>query len=95
MTINDQPKKKNKSIAFLSNIYDDQTEGNLEIDEEIAEVMVLLGRQFNKVLKRLDKGRKPNVKNIPTDIKKDNDSQGKTRAKLQRNQGKRTSVLQM
>jgi len=37
----------------LSNTYDDQTE--VDLDEEISEVVVLLGKQFNKVLKRLDR----------------------------------------
>jgi len=44
MAINDQSEKKNKSIAFMSNTCDDQTKGDLETDEEIVEVVILLGR---------------------------------------------------
>ena len=70
----------------MSNTYDDQTE--VDLDEEISEVVVLLGKQFNKVLKRLDRWLKQNVKNISYDIGKHNDSQGKTKAEKQHNQGK-------
>jgi hypothetical protein len=86
MAINDQPEKKNKGISLLSNTYDDQTE--VDLDEEISEVVVLLGKQFNKVLKRLDRGQKPKVKGISSDIGKHNDSQGKTKAEEQHNQCK-------
>jgi len=55
MTINDQYEKKNKGVAFLSNTSNGQTKDEFEIDEEISEVVVLLGRQFNNILKRLDK----------------------------------------
>jgi len=79
MAIDDHPEKKNKGIAFLYIAFNDQTEGDLVIDEEIFETVVLLGRQFNNILKRLDKGRKPNVKNISSNIKKYNDSWGKTK----------------
>lgn len=55
MAISDKSEKKNKSIAFVSNTSNDQTQGNLEIDEEISYAMVLLGRQFNNILKRMDR----------------------------------------
>jgi len=50
--------------------------------------MVLLGRQFNNTLKRMDRRRRPNVKNISSDIGKNSDSQRKTKAEEQPNQGK-------
>jgi len=88
MAIIDKSEKKNKSIVFLSNTSDDQTQGNLETDEGISDVMVLIGRQFNNILKRMDRRRRPNVKNISSDIGKNSDSQIKTKAKEQPNQGK-------
>ena len=88
MAIIDKSEKKNKSIVFLSNTSDDQTQGNLETDEGISDVMVLLGRQFNNILKRMDRRRRPNVKNISSDIGKNSDSQIKTKANDQPNQGK-------
>lgn len=88
IAINDQPEKKNKGID-LPNTSNDQIEGDLETDVEISEDVVLLGRKFNKVLKILDRGRKPNVKNISSDIGKHNDSQRKTKAKEHHNKGKR------
>jgi hypothetical protein len=88
MAINDQPDKKNNGIAFLSNTCDKQTEGDLEIDNEISEAVALLGRQINKVLKRLGRGLKSNAKNIPSDIRQSNDSKEKTKAEEHHNLGK-------
>jgi len=68
MAINNHPDKKNKGIAFLSNICDNQTEDDLEPDDKISEVVALLGRQINKFLLRLGRGQKPNVRNISADI---------------------------
>jgi hypothetical protein len=33
-----------------------KAESELETDEEISEVVVLLGRQFNNILKKLERG---------------------------------------
>ena len=88
MAMNDQPEKKHKGIAFWSNTSDDQTDSELETDEEISEAVVLLGRYFNNVLKRLERGQRPNVRDIPYDIEKNSESQKKTKAEEQPNIGK-------
>ena len=47
----------------------------------------MLGRQFNKVIKRMDMNQRSNVKNIPSDIYKSNEV-GWKRAKEKYSQGK-------
>jgi excinuclease UvrABC nuclease subunit len=70
----DKYEKKNKSITFVSNTEDEEDQCDLDIDEEMINAIVLLGRQFNKMLKRIDRKSRPNVKNIPSDISKNSDS---------------------
>ena len=62
--------KKNKSIAFVSNTEEDSEEGNIGGDESISEAIAMLGRQFNKFIKKIDQKGGPNVKNILSDISK-------------------------
>ncbi|GAU37844.1 hypothetical protein TSUD_57040 [Trifolium subterraneum] len=65
-SINERLEKKNKSIAFVSNTDDEDMENDMESSESISEAIVSLGRQFNKLLKRMD--RRPNAKNVAPDI---------------------------
>jgi len=67
---------------------DVQTDSQLETDEEISEDVVLLGRQFNNILKKLERGRRPNVRDIPCDIRKSGVSQKRVKAEEQPNPGK-------
>jgi len=60
----------------------------METDEGIFDAIVLLRRQFNTVLKRIDKMPRPNVKNMSFDISKNNDFQRKARNEEKPNQGK-------
>lgn len=71
--INDRTKNKTKSITFVSNIEDEQNQCDLDINKGMTNVVVILGRQFNKVLKRIDRKSRPNVKNIHFDIRNTND----------------------
>lgn len=57
LAISDRSEKKNKSITFISNTIDEEVQYDLETNEGISNAIVLLGRQFNKVLKIMD--RKP------------------------------------
>lgn len=79
---------KNKSTTFVYNTEDEDEQCDLEIDEGMTNAIVLLGRQFNKVLKRMDKKSRFNVKNIPSDIMNNNDFQRRTRIKEKFNQDK-------
>lgn len=54
----------------------------------MTNAIVLLGRQFNKVLKRIDRKSRPNVKNIPLDITNTNEFQRRTRIEERLNKGK-------
>jgi hypothetical protein len=56
LAINDRSEKKNKSIAFVSNTNVEEMQCEMETDESILDAIVLLGRQFNKVLKKMDRG---------------------------------------
>ena len=65
MNFSDKIEKKGKSIAFTSNT------DNEEVDEEdLSKDIVLLGRQFNKILKSMDRRPRRNVQHIQPDINK-------------------------
>jgi len=49
--INNREEKKEKNIVFISNNDVKDSQGDYENDERLSEEIVLLGRQFNKVLK--------------------------------------------
>ncbi|XP_050896014.1 uncharacterized protein LOC127102712 [Lathyrus oleraceus] len=85
--INDRTEKKTKSITFVSNTEDEQKQCDLDTDEGMTNAIVFLGRQFNKVLKRIDMKSRPNVKNIPLDIRNTNDFHRRTRTEERSNQG--------
>lgn len=88
MGISDKSEKKNKSITFVSNTEYEENQCHLDTDEGMTNSIVLLGRQFNKVLKRIDKKSRPNVKNIPFGIMNNNDFQKRTRIEERSNKGK-------
>ncbi|XP_045798006.1 uncharacterized protein LOC123892244 [Trifolium pratense] len=77
--MNQRKEKKNKSLAFASNTREDE-ESNLESDESLSEAMVLLGRQFNRIMKRMDKKSKFNVPSIKLDINKQTNDQRRARS---------------
>src|ERR1051325_7227326 len=71
MGISETVDKKNKSIALVSNT----EEGcKVEDEEKISEAIAMLGRQFNKLIKRMDPKSRSNVKDIPSDISRSYDS---------------------
>ncbi|GAU44433.1 hypothetical protein TSUD_100800 [Trifolium subterraneum] len=61
---------KSKSIALVSNTDNEDHQGDLDTGESISDAMVLLGKQFNKVMRRMDRKTKGNVPNIRFDISK-------------------------
>src|ERR1044072_3353556 len=71
MGISDNVDKKNKSIALVSNTEEDCKKGD---EEKRSEAIAMLGRQFNKLIKRIDPKSRSNVKDIPSDISRSYDS---------------------
>ncbi|CAJ2639582.1 unnamed protein product [Trifolium pratense] len=61
---NEKMDKKNKSIAFVSNAEEEDQLSDTESEQSISDAMVLLGKQFNKVLKRMDKRSKTGAADI-------------------------------
>lgn len=74
--INDRSEKKSKSIALVSNT---DEECDLDTDEGLSNAIVLLGRQFNKVMKRVNLKSRGDVKNNFFDISKSNGLGSKSR----------------
>ncbi|XP_058783024.1 uncharacterized protein LOC131657673 [Vicia villosa] len=75
--------EKKKSVTFVSN-----AESPEDKERDLSEDLVLLGRQFNKVLKKIDWKSKPNVKNKYLDISRAQDGDKKSNTEEQSNQGK-------
>ncbi|WJX12437.1 hypothetical protein P8452_02940 [Trifolium repens] len=80
--------KKNKSIAFVSNT--DEENDQIEDGEEdsIADAIAMLGRQFNKLLKRVDRRNRQNGQSIRFDINKQQNSLKKSNPEEKSTQGK-------
>ncbi|WJX28187.1 beta-glucosidase [Trifolium repens] len=73
MNFSDKIEKKGKNIAFTSNT------DNVEVDEEdLSKDIVLLGRQFNKILKSVDRRPRKNVQHIQPDFSKQGNTSAKT-----------------
>jgi hypothetical protein len=77
MNFSDKVEKKGKNIAFTSNTDSEEVDDDLDTREDLSEDIVLLGRQFNKILKSVDRRPRRNVQHIQSDISK----QGNTSAK--------------
>jgi hypothetical protein len=79
MSANERAGNKKKSITLVPNAESDDIQEDLDTDASITEAMVLLGRQFNKVLRGMDRHGKLNVEqNVPhisLDIHKNFNSQ--------------------
>ncbi|CAJ2661891.1 unnamed protein product [Trifolium pratense] len=61
---NEKMDKKNKSIAFVSNAEEEDQQSDTESENSISDAMVLLRKQFNKVLKIMDKRPKTSAADI-------------------------------
>ena len=88
MSISDKTKKKNKGLTFVSNAKDEESQVDLDTDERLSNTILLLGKQFNKTLKIIDRRERPNVKNISFDINNNYYSQKNTRTEDKSNQSK-------
>lgn len=52
LAISERSEKKNKSITFICNTDNEEAQCDMENDEGISKSIMLLGRQFSKVLKK-------------------------------------------
>jgi hypothetical protein len=71
-----------------SNTEEKEEESGQDTDEDLANDVALLGRQFNKLMKKMDVRSKSNVKNISSDISMSNDVGRRTRFDEKSKQGK-------
>src|ERR1044072_7815122 len=77
MGISETVDKKSKSIALVSN----SEEGCKEEDEEkISEAIAMLGRQFNKLIRKIDPKSRSNVKDTASDINRSYDSSRRSKS---------------
>ncbi|GAU48712.1 hypothetical protein TSUD_281050 [Trifolium subterraneum] len=67
-SVNERIEKKNKSVAFVSNTEDEDLESDMESTDSVSEAIVLLVRQFIKVLKRMDRRPRQNARHLATDM---------------------------
>lgn len=84
----DRTGKKTKIISFVSSTEDKQNQCNLDTGEGMANAIVFLGRKFDKVLKKIDRKLRLNVKNIPLDIRNTSNFQRRSRTEERSNKGK-------
>jgi hypothetical protein len=80
MAINDRSKKKNNTMAFISNTDDcdyDEIQCDMEMNKEIDNAIVELRRQLKQAWRRADKRSRPNVQNIRFNINTQPDNQKK------------------
>ncbi|GAU10045.1 hypothetical protein TSUD_423660, partial [Trifolium subterraneum] len=78
-SVNERIEKKNKSISFVSNAEDEDLESDIESTDSVSEAIVLLGRQFNKVLNRMDRRPRQNARHLATDMSRSIGNSRKTK----------------
>src|SRR4051812_15310923 len=72
--------RKNKSITFVTNTSDNSKESNGGSDENLSDAIAMLGKQFNRLIKRVDQKSRPNVKDTSSDISHTYDSSKRFKA---------------
>ncbi|GAU49481.1 hypothetical protein TSUD_286190 [Trifolium subterraneum] len=78
-SVNERIERKNKSIAFVSNAAEEDEEDEQDSGESFSEGIVMLGRQFNKILRKADKNSWKGAKNNASDIMRSIDAQKKSK----------------
>ncbi|GAU45662.1 hypothetical protein TSUD_293710 [Trifolium subterraneum] len=78
-SVNERIEKKNKSIAFVSNVEDEDLESDIESTDSVSEAIAFLGRQFNKVLKRMDRRPRQNARHLATNMSRSIGNSRKTK----------------
>ncbi|KAK2385434.1 putative mitochondrial protein [Trifolium repens] len=79
LTINERGDKKSKNVAFISNDDEEESQTVVEGDESISDALALIGKQFGKVLRRVDRRARQNGQNIRFDINKQQNNVKKAR----------------
>ncbi|KAK2430380.1 hypothetical protein QL285_024221 [Trifolium repens] len=78
LSINERSEMKNKSITAISNTDDDnEIQCDMETNKGISNAIIDLGKQFNKVLQKMDRKPRPNVENMSFNISKNSNVQRK------------------
>ena len=75
--LSERTKKKNKNLAFMSNDEREEDQFDLDTDEGLTNTIVWLGKQFNKLMKKMEGRAKQHVQNISFDIRKNSENQRK------------------
>ena len=70
LVVDNRTEKKGKGIAFTANTADEEAHGDIVDDKNLLENLVLLERQFNKILKQVNRRPKGNGPNIRFKIDK-------------------------
>jgi hypothetical protein len=86
MNLSEQTEKKSKGIAFKSSA--DHEEEDYDLDEDFSNDLALIGRQFNKLLRKMDRRPKKNYTNIQTDTNKQGSTSSKAKTDKKPSQGK-------
>ncbi|WJX12965.1 hypothetical protein P8452_03412 [Trifolium repens] len=79
LTLNERGDKKSKSVAFISNDDEEESQTVDEGEESISDALALIGKQFGRVLRRVDRRARQNGQNIRFDINKQQNNVKKTR----------------
>jgi len=64
LVVDNRTEKKGKGIVFTTNTADDEALEESVEDENLSENLVMLGRQFNMILKQVNRRSKGNGQNI-------------------------------
>ncbi|GAU38940.1 hypothetical protein TSUD_372690, partial [Trifolium subterraneum] len=78
-SVNERIERKNKSIALVSNTAEEDEEDEQDSGESFSEAIVMLGRQFNKVMRKVDKNSWKGAKNNASDIMRSIDVQKRSK----------------
>jgi len=89
LVIDNRTEKKGKGIAFIANTTDDEALEETVEDENLSKNLVMLGRQFNRILKQVNRRTKGNGQNIifNTDRQQSNPRYDRTDEKNSRHKG--------
>jgi hypothetical protein len=68
LVVDNRTEKKGKGIAFAANTTEEEAYGEIADDENFSENLVILGRQFNRIMKQVNRrprgGGQNNIFNI-------------------------------
>jgi len=89
LVVDNKTEKKGKGIAFTANIANDEAQEESVEYENLSENLVMLGRQFNRILKQVNRRSKGNGQNIifNTDKQQSNPRNDRTDEKNNRYKG--------